>query len=89
MSDIFGWLQWVPESFDEPIVIGGVTINPADCAFADRDGVVIIPGDITEAVCTRAEELIGTENLVRKAILEGVDPVDAYLAHGKFWSELL
>jgi len=80
--DVVG--RWVPESFDEPIVIGDVTINPGDYAFADRDGVVIIPAAIAEAVCTRAEELIGTENLVRKAILEGVDPVDAYLKYGKF-----
>ncbi|MCH2208740.1 MAG: hypothetical protein MK132_23130 [Lentisphaerales bacterium] len=58
--------------------------SSGDYAFADRDGVVIIPGDMAEAVCSRAEELIGTENLVRKAILEGVDPVEAYLQYGKF-----
>ncbi|WDE97564.1 RraA family protein [Lentisphaera profundi] len=80
--DVVG--RWVPESFDKAIIIGDVTINPGDYTFADRDGVVIIPADIAEAVCTRAEELIGTENLVRKAILEGVDPVDAYLKYGKF-----
>ncbi|MFA5203686.1 MAG: hypothetical protein WC708_04695 [Lentisphaeria bacterium] len=27
---------------------------------------------------------VGRENLVRKAILAGVDPVDAYLKYGKF-----
>jgi 4-hydroxy-4-methyl-2-oxoglutarate aldolase len=31
-----------------------------------------------------AEAAIGTENLVRKAILEGVDPQEAYLSYGKF-----
>lgn len=80
--DVVG--RWAPESFNEPIVIGEVTINQGDYAFADRDGVVIIPGDIAEAVCKRAEELIATENLVRTAILKGVDPVDAYLQYGKF-----
>ena len=80
--DVVG--KWVPESFDATIEIGGVEISQGDYAFADRDGVVIIPGDMVEAVTARAEELIGTENLVRKAILEGVDPVDAYLTHGKF-----
>ena len=80
--DVVG--RWVPESFNQTIEIGGVEINQGDYAFADRDGVVIIPGDIAEAVTTRAEELISTENLVRKAILEGVDPVEAYLKYGKF-----
>jgi hypothetical protein len=32
----------------------------------------------------RAEEAGSTENLVRKAILEGVDPQEAYLRHGRF-----
>ncbi|NQZ58867.1 MAG: RraA family protein, partial [Lentisphaeraceae bacterium] len=80
--DVVG--RWVPESFNETIKIGEVSISSGDYAFADRDGVVIIPGDMAGAVCTRAEELIGTENLVRKAILEGVDPVEAYLQYGKF-----
>ena len=33
---------------------------------------------------TAAETAIATENLVRKAILEGVDPQQAYLQYGKF-----
>ena len=31
-----------------------------------------------------AEQAIGTENLIRKAILEGMDPQAAYLQYGKF-----
>jgi len=75
---------WRPKAFDEPIVIGDVTVNAGDYIFADRDGVVVIPEVIAEAVSDRAEELVATENLVRKAILEGIDPVDAYLEHEKF-----
>jgi hypothetical protein len=30
------------------------------------------------------EEVLKTENKVRTAILEGVDPVEAYLRHRKF-----
>jgi len=33
---------------------------------------------------SRVEEVLCTESLVRKAILEGVDPKEAYLRHGKF-----
>lgn len=52
--------------------------------MADRDGIVIIPGEIAEEVVTKTEEVFQTENLVRKAILQGVDPVKAYLKYGKF-----
>lgn len=75
---------WVPERFRESIKIGDVTITNGDYAFADRDGIVIIPEHLVAAVISRAEELLNTENLVRKSILEGGDPVDAYLQYGKF-----
>tara|TARA_B100000959_G_scaffold286498_1_gene365433 strand:- start:12702 stop:13355 length:654 start_codon:yes stop_codon:yes gene_type:complete len=75
---------WRPTAFNESIVVGSVTVNAGDYIFADRDGVVAIPAAIAEAVADRAEELVDTENLVRKAILEGVDPVDAYLKYEKF-----
>ena len=47
--------------------------------MADIDGVVIIPQNIVEDIITRSEKLINTENLVRKAIKEGMDPQEAYL----------
>ena len=33
---------------------------------------------------SKVEEVMNTENLVRKAILEGVSPKEAYLKYGKF-----
>lgn len=80
--DIVG--RWVAEGFDSSIKIGEVTVNSADYVLADRDGVVVIPGDLMEEVVTRTEEVMQTENLVRKAILLGVDPQEAYLKYGKF-----
>ena len=76
--------RWVAESFGEPIEIGGVGVRTGDYAFADRDGVVIIPGELAEEVATNTERVMATENLVRKAILQGVDPQQAYLKYGKF-----
>jgi hypothetical protein len=35
-------------------------------------------------VITAAEEAMATESLVRKAILAGADPQEAYVRHGKF-----
>ena len=76
--------RWVPTEFNGEITIGGVVIRPGDFAFADRDGIAIIPGEMAQAVADKADDMIQRENLVRKAILEGVDPVDASLKFGKF-----
>jgi len=80
--DVVG--RWEAETFGEPITIGGVRICTGDYVLADFDGVVIIPGEIAEEVTARVEAVLCTENLVRKAILEGVDPKEAYLKYGKF-----
>ena len=80
--DIVG--HWLPEEFDQPIRIGEVTIYAGDLALGDRDGMVILPKHRAEEIVAAAEAAIGTENLVRKAILEGVDPQEAYLRYGKF-----
>jgi regulator of RNase E activity RraA len=80
--DIVGY--WLPDRFDVPIRIGEVAIHPGDLVLGDRDGMVILPQARAEAIVAAAETAIGTENLVRKAILAGVDPQQAYLEYGKF-----
>lgn len=76
--------RWAADGFGSPIRIGNTTIHSGDYVLADRDGAVIVPGDIIEQVVGRAETLMQTENLVRAAILQGVDPQEAYLRYGKF-----
>src|ERR1051325_9288780 len=81
------WTLWGsgPQLLSQhPIRIGDVTIHSGDYVLADRDGIVIIPQALVEAVTVEAEEVLRKENLVRKAILQGVDPVAAYLQYGKF-----
>ena len=80
--DIVG--RWRLVDYNVPIKIGTVRIKPGDYVIGDRDGVSIIPQNIAEEVITKAEEVIHTENLVRKAILEGVHPVDAFNKYGRF-----
>jgi regulator of RNase E activity RraA len=80
--DVVG--RWVADRFGEPITIGQVTISSGDYVMADRDGIVIIPASIAEQVVMKTEEVLKTESKVRKAILEGVDPQQAYLKYGKF-----
>lgn len=81
-ADIAG--RWVPDAFEEPIDIGGVTVNNGDYVVADRDGVIIIPADRAAEITSAAEQALQQENLVRKAIREGVAPTEAYLRYGKF-----
>jgi 4-hydroxy-4-methyl-2-oxoglutarate aldolase len=80
--DIVGY--WLPASFDQPIRIGEVEIAPGDLVLGDRDGMVILPAARADEIVTAAETAIGTENLVRRAILAGVDPQEAYRQYGKF-----
>jgi regulator of RNase E activity RraA len=81
-QDIVG--RWRLNHINVPIVVGETHIEPGDYVVGDRDGVVVIPQTVAEEVIGRAEECIRTENQVRKAILEGVHPVEAYDRFGRF-----
>lgn len=81
-ADIVG--KWGVEEIGQPIVIGGVTIRTGDYAMGDRDGIVIIPQAAVEECTRRVSEVMNTENRVRKAILQGIDPKVAYLNYGRF-----
>ena len=76
--------RWIPDSFAEPITIGTVTITTGDYLLGDRDGVVVIPKSIAQEVVTRTEKIVATESDMRRALLGGMDPVEAYRTFGKF-----
>ena len=80
--DIVGY--WLPRAVEVEIKIGDVVIAPGDYLLGDRDGILRVPKAIVEDVIEKAEAAISTENKVRTAILEGVDPQEAYLRFGKF-----
>jgi len=80
--DIVG--HWLPAATDVPIRIGDVVIAPGDYMVGDRDGLVRIPARLAGDVAGKAETAMVTESLVRKAILAGTDPQQAYLKYGKF-----
>lgn len=75
---------WRPTAVNQPIIIGECLINPGDWLHGDRDGMVCIPSERLAEVSERAVAAMTTESLVRRAILDGMDPQQAYLAHGKF-----
>ena len=76
--------RWVADRFGEPVIIGAATIRTGDFLLGDRDGVVIIPRDMIEDVIAQTEEVVATETEMRKALVSGMDPVEAYNRFGKF-----
>jgi regulator of RNase E activity RraA len=76
--------RWIPDRYGEPVTIGGVTITTGDYLLGDRDGVVIIPRALAEEVVARTEEVVATESDMRRALVAGMDPVEAYNRYGKF-----
>ncbi|MDQ6621721.1 MAG: RraA family protein [Pseudomonadota bacterium] len=76
--------RWMPDRYGEPVTIGECTINTGDYVLGDRDGVVIIPGSIADAVVAQTETVVSTESDMRRALVAGLDPVEAYHRYGKF-----
>ena len=63
---------------NEPIIIGGVLINPGDIIIGDRDGVVVVPQNrIKEAIEKSAAREAKEEN-VRKQLREGKTSIQIY-----------
>jgi 4-hydroxy-4-methyl-2-oxoglutarate aldolase len=61
----------IVKEYDVPVKCGEVLVNPGDIIYADFDGVVVVP-EIAEAnVFEMAKEKVNSENLSRKALLEG------------------
>ena len=74
----------MPRHYAQPVTIGDVTIQTGDWLLGDRDGVVIIPAACVEEVVARTEAVVATESDMRRALIGGMDPVEAYLQFGKF-----
>lgn len=81
-ADIVG--RWAPMAYQQPIVIGAVTIRAGDFILGDIDGVIVIPAALVEEVAERVAHIANTESRLRQAILSGMDPRQAYLEFGLF-----
>ncbi|WP_374398357.1 RraA family protein [Tabrizicola sp.] len=75
---------WLPTSIGGTIRIEDVTVNPGDWVHGDRDGMVVIPAAHLDEVIEKGVTAMATESKVRRAILDGIDPQEAYLKYGKF-----
>lgn len=76
--------RWRLSDWDVPITIGDVEIRPGDVLLGDADGVVCVPQGVSEEVLAAAEETVETENEVRSAVSDGMDPLTAYDRYDEF-----
>ena len=81
-ADVVGY--WVADGLGEPVMIGTVEITTGDYILGDVDGVLVIPAAIAEDVIARTEAVMGDENELRKDILDGMDPQEAYMKYRLF-----
>jgi 4-hydroxy-4-methyl-2-oxoglutarate aldolase len=64
------------------VSFGKVRVTPGDLIFGDRDGVLVVPREAEEECIRRALEKLEGENLVRKAIQQGMSTVEAFAKYG-------
>ena len=65
-----------------PVNCGGVLVYPGDLVLADHDGVVVVPLAAAEETLRLAEEKVSGENLVRKALADGMTTTQAFAKFG-------
>jgi 4-hydroxy-4-methyl-2-oxoglutarate aldolase len=76
--------RWEVTEWGGAVSIGGIDVHTGDYLFADADGAVVIPADVTSKVLEQAEQVAVTENRVRDAVLAGLSPLAAYEQFGRF-----
>jgi len=68
--------------YNVPIEINCIKVNPGDIVYGDRDGVLIVPKKVEKAAFEGAIEKARGEQLVKKALEEGMSTVDAFEKFG-------
>jgi regulator of RNase E activity RraA len=67
---------------DIPIICGGIRVSPGDLIYADIDGIVVVPQDMTEEVVEKAWEKVQGENKVREELRSGTGVVETFRKYG-------
>lgn len=75
-------VRTIVQAYRVPIEIEGIWIEPGDLIFGDLDGVVVIPRKHERHVIERAVEKANAENVVRKAIENGMSATEAFKKYG-------
>ncbi|WP_282780133.1 RraA family protein [Phaeodactylibacter xiamenensis] len=75
-------VRTIVQAYRVPIEIEGVWVAPGDLVFGDLDGVVVVPRKHERHVIERAVEKANAENVVRKAIENGMSATEAFKKYG-------
>ena len=54
-----------------PVSVGGVTVKPGDILVGDTDGVVVVPLERAEQICSKAAKQHAKENEIMQRIRSG------------------
>jgi regulator of RNase E activity RraA len=82
LSPLNGIGRWHMAASEEPVTIGGVTVNPGDIIVAEFDGILVIPRSQAQRVLEKAEEIVEAEGRVRREVRTGVAPWESFQRHG-------
>ncbi len=59
-----------------------VSVSTGDIVFGDRDGVVVIPEDVSREVLLNATEKVEGESRMKSALQQGMGIMEAYREYG-------
>jgi len=67
----------VMESYNKPVAISDVAVNPGDLIMADQSGVLVIPLDRAEEVLALTREIAAAEDKIVASIQQGMNLKEA------------
>ena len=76
--------RWEVVEWGHEVTIAEVRVATGDYVLGDSDGVVVVPAALTERVLAQAAAVVGTEDEVRRAVRDGMSPLEAFERFGKF-----
>ena len=64
------------ESYNQPVTLGGVLINPGDVIVADGDGVIVVPREHAVQVAKYAQSILDSDKAGRRSLYKqlGIPP---------------
>jgi CMP-N-acetylneuraminic acid synthetase/regulator of RNase E activity RraA len=72
------------ESFNKPVDIFGVTINPGQLIFIDDEGLIVLPKDLEKEVIRLSLNNLSNEDSIVEGIISGLENSDLIKKFGDF-----